>query len=99
MTKKSDKVKFTLDDEGRYKSSENAPDKLLKYAELIQLFENEIRWCITNQDKGFSPEYNKGFINALIQAKYLVSQLAHLDKKGPGYMGDIGGTPYGPSDS
>lgn len=76
----------------------DAPDKLLKYAELIQVFENEIKWCVANQDKGSSPEYSKGFIYGLMQAKYLVNELAHLNKKVPGYMGDIGGTPYGPSD-
>lgn len=76
----------------------DAPDKLLKYSELIQIFENEIKWCIANKDKGSSPEFNQGFINALMQAKYLVNELAGLNKKVPGYMGDIGGTPYGPSD-
>lgn len=78
--------------------SENAPDKLLKYAEVIQVLENEIKWCVNNPDATFHSEYRKGFINALIQAKYLVTELAHLNKREPGYMGDIGGTPYGPSD-
>lgn len=82
----------------RFSWLENAPDKLLRYSELIQVLENEIRWCVANPDKGFNTEYNKGFINALIQAKYLVTQFTHLNKKEPGYMGDIGGTPYGPSD-
>jgi hypothetical protein len=58
--------------------SENAPDKLLKYAEVIQILENEIKWCIDNPDKAFTNEYRKGFINGLIQAKSLVTKLAYL---------------------
>lgn len=76
----------------------DAPEPLLRYSEVIEIFEKEIKWCIDNPDKGFNAEYNKGFINALIQAKYLVTQLAQLNKKEIGYMGDIGGIPDGPFD-
>lgn len=76
----------------------DAPEPLLRYSEVIKILENEIKWCVDNPDKGFNAEYNKGFINALIQAKYLVTQLAHLNKNEPGYMGDIGGIPDGPFD-
>jgi hypothetical protein len=68
-----------LDGRGRgSEMSKNAPDKLLKYAEIIQVLENEIKWCLDNPDKAFSAEYRKGFINGLIQAKYLTTELAHL---------------------
>jgi len=104
--KKSDKLKFTFDneggslenmtEEGHYTSSENAPDKRIKYAELIQVLENEIKWCVANPAPSFHAEYRKGFTNGLIQAKYLVNELAHL--KVPGYMGDIGGIGCDPTD-
>lgn len=60
--------------------NENAPDKLLKYAELIQIFENEIKWCVANPGEAANHEFNRGFLNGLTQAKYLVTKLTHLNK-------------------
>lgn len=57
---------------------ENAPDKILKYIEVIDTLEEETKYCIDNPDKAFSTEYRKGFINGLIQAKSMVTKLAYL---------------------
>lgn len=34
--------------------------------------ESEIKWCEEHPEKAFSSEYRKGFINGLIQAKYIL---------------------------
>lgn len=51
----------------------------IEHSDAIQVLEKEIKWCIDNPDSAFHPEYRKGFVNGLIQAKYLVSELAKLD--------------------
>lgn len=49
-------------------------DRLIA-AELIAL---EIKWCEENPDKAFSAEYRKGFINGLIQARYILGNMQEI---------------------
>lgn len=65
----------------RYEFDENAPIVLLRYIDIVQILDKELRWCIENPDKTFHKEYRKGFWNGLIQAKYLVTELAHIQKE------------------
>ena len=51
---------------------------LINSDDLAQLIDQEIRWCIDNPDKALHKEYQKGFINGLIQAKYLLGQLCAI---------------------
>ena len=46
----------------------------LTKAEIIQILDKEIKWCIDNPNEAFHAEYRKGFINGLIQAKYLITE-------------------------
>lgn len=79
-------------------SQETAPDPLLKYSTLIQVFENEITLRVgqmrNNPER--NAEFNQGFLNALLQAKYMVNELVQKHKIG--YMGDVGGVGCDPSD-
>jgi hypothetical protein len=92
--KKSEKVKFTFDEnslttlenmteEGHYKSPnlENAPDKFLRYSEIIQLLENEANWCKDHPQIAPSPEFLEGFLAGLLQAKHFATKLTHLKEK------------------
>lgn len=45
----------------------------LTVAEIMQALNGEILWCEQNPDKAFHAEYRKGFVNGLIQAKYLIT--------------------------
>ena len=48
---------------------------ILEVNDIMQMLNKEIKWCNGNPDKAFHREYRKGFINGLIQAKYLISEL------------------------
>lgn len=50
-------------------------------AEIMQVLNKEIEWCNKNPDPAFHTEYRKGFINGLIQAKYLISEMSKLTKE------------------
>lgn len=65
----------------RYEFEENIPFILLRYAEIIQVVDKELRYCLENPDMAFHREYRKGFQNGLIQAKYLITQLATIDDR------------------
>lgn len=52
--------------------------KILKLSEIMEILNKELKWCIDNPDNAFHNEYRKGFQNGLIQAKYLISELAKL---------------------
>lgn len=46
------------------------------YAEsYMQAINSEILWCEKYPDPAFHAEYRKGFINGLIQAKYLIQKV------------------------
>ena len=47
----------------------------MRQKNIIKLIDSEIKWCEENPTKAFSKEYRKGFINGLIQAKYLIDNL------------------------
>jgi len=42
---------------------------------LIQAINQEILWCIDNPDRTYHKEYRKGFINGLVQAKYIITEI------------------------
>lgn len=46
--------------------------------EVMQVLNKEIEWCNKNPDPTFHAEYRKGFINGLIQAKYLISEASKV---------------------
>lgn len=52
----------------------------MKLDDIMQVLNKEIEWCNKNPDSVFHAEYRKGFINGLIQAKYLISELSKVDK-------------------
>ena len=52
----------------------------LKVKEIMQILDNEIEWCNENPDKAFHKEYRKGFINGLIQAKYIIQMFSVVIK-------------------
>lgn len=41
----------------------------------MQAINSEILWCEKYPDPAFHAEYRKGFINGLIQAKYLIQKV------------------------
>ena len=47
----------------------------LSIVDIMQVIDSEILWCEKNPDKAFTSEYRKGFVNGLIQSKYLISEL------------------------
>ena len=49
--------------------------------DIMQILDKEIIWCEKHPDNTFHKEYRKGFINGLIQAKYLISELSKLGMK------------------
>lgn len=49
-------------------------------AEIMQILNKEIEWCNENPDSAFHAEYRKGFINGLIQAKYLISEVSKTSR-------------------
>ena len=50
----------------------------MKTRDIIQIIDKELNWCIENPDEAFHTEYRKGFVNGLIQAKYLIVELKEL---------------------
>ena len=50
----------------------------LKLKDIMQILDDEIRWCDDHPDKAFHKEYRKGFINGLIQAKYLIGMFSEV---------------------
>jgi hypothetical protein len=42
-------------------------------AAVMQALGAEIAWCEAHPDKAFHAEYRKGFVNGLIQARYLIA--------------------------
>lgn len=57
--------------------------KSLTVDEVMQVLNKEIEWCNKNPDSAFHAEYRKGFINGLIQAKYLISEASKTRKRKP----------------
>lgn len=51
-------------------------------AEAMKVIDSEIRWCEANPDKNLSPDYRDGFVNGLIQAKYLLNGIAQSNQQG-----------------
>lgn len=47
----------------------------LSIKDIEQVLKKEVEWCERNSDKGFSKEYNKGFINGIIHAFQLIVAL------------------------
>lgn len=47
---------------------------------IIEIIDNEIKWCNKNDDKALSSDFKKGFTNGLIQAKYLIHEVFEIDK-------------------
>jgi hypothetical protein len=47
----------------------------LSVEDIVQLIDKEILWCERNPDKALHSEYSKGFVNGLLQAKYLIGEL------------------------
>ena len=41
----------------------------------IQVIDSEIKWCEANEVVGISTEFRKGFVEGLIQAKYLINTM------------------------
>lgn len=56
----------------------NGRKKPLTLDEVMQVLNKEIEWCNENPDPAFHAEYRKGFINGLIQAKYLISEASRV---------------------
>lgn len=54
--------------------------RLLTSDEIMRILNKEIEWCNENPDSAFHAEYRKGFINGLIQAKYLISEASKKRK-------------------
>lgn len=52
--------------------------------EIMQVLNDEIMWCEKNPDKAFHAEYRKGFVNGLIQAKYLITGAEEMLGDDPG---------------
>jgi hypothetical protein len=50
--------------------------KKLTLAEQIDLLDLEIQWCYNHPDATLPEKFRKGFIAGLIQAKYLLTELA-----------------------
>jgi hypothetical protein len=46
--------------------------------DVLEILENEVQWCTNNPDTSVHPEYQKGFINGIRQAKYLVNKFESL---------------------
>lgn len=81
-------------------------DPQLSLSAIIQLLDNEIKWC--EGQEGY--DLAVWFIKGLEQAKYLILELSKigpldplpnsedLPRGKPGYMGDYGGIPHGPFD-
>lgn len=44
-------------------------------ASIIEVIGKEIKWCIEHPDDNLSADYRKGFVNGLIQARYLVGAI------------------------
>jgi hypothetical protein len=60
---------------------ENAPDKLLRCAELIQIIDKEEDWSKAHTDEFTgSQEYISGFLAGLRQAKHLITKLVDLNE-------------------
>lgn len=55
----------------------------MKLDDQIKLLDAEIKWCIEHPDDAFHKEYRKGFVNGLIQAKYLLTSAVRVTR--PGY--------------
>ncbi len=55
----------------------NLEDKL-----LYEVIDKELRWCFEHPDPTLKAEYRKGFTNGLIQAKYLIQQIADAMRRG-----------------
>lgn len=53
--------------------------------EIMQVLNKEIEWCNENPDTAFHAEYRKGFINGLIQAKYLISEVSNMSNEKKDY--------------
>ena len=51
---------------------------------VIEILNKEIKWCNEHPDKAFHKEYRKGFINGLIQAKYLIVEFNKSLKESEG---------------
>jgi len=47
--------------------------------DVMKILDSEIMWCEKHPEKAFTKEYRKGFINGLIQAKYLIAQINKLE--------------------
>lgn len=65
------------------------PEKLIHFHAVMQLLENEITWHKKMEGIAPSPEFGKGFIQGLIQARYLISELSEIDYLLPD--GDLNG--------
>ena len=52
--------------------------KKLNLRDIIQVIDEELKWCLKHPDKAFHKEYRKGFMNGLIQAKYLIGSLEEI---------------------
>lgn len=57
---------------------------MMQLDEIMQVLNKEIKWCNENPDPAFHAEYRKGFINGLIQAKYLISEVSKTSKREAG---------------
>ena len=55
----------------------------MKKKHIMKILDIEIEWCEDNSEKySFDARYIKGFINGLIQAKFLINELSNIkDKK------------------
>ncbi len=47
---------------------------------IMQMLDKEILWCEKNPYKNLSKEYQKGFINGLIQSKHIITQISIQSK-------------------
>lgn len=54
--------------------------KKIKLEDIMEILNAEIKWCNEHPDKAFHTEYRKGFINGLIQSKYLINEFAEVEE-------------------
>jgi len=45
---------------------------------IIDALNREIIWCNDNPDKAFTAEYRKGFVNGIIQSKYIIGEIKRI---------------------
>lgn len=56
--------------------------------QYIQAIDKDARWHLENPDRALSKEYQKGFVNGLIQAKYLIGEVRRAVRSGHGSPGE-----------